>query len=573
MKQTTFIFLLSLFLFLAESSLQSYPRKLESAINMTLMGFENAKIVGNSNINFNSIYKRLGNETFDPYLKLNTSITYLKNNSDPSTEENIYKDVICSYDNKTNFYNDYALYKCSIDNISYIKNVEIVDLEEAINTTDLAKETMTNILNETRKLYIFDLTDEITEKNNQFILKGNMHKRLSDYDSLDSFEIINNDIEGRLNCQKINNFAHECKLLATNKINNACIDNLEANSTGSKIYIKADNIQNKYISFPIKQSEKNATIFSIGNFTESTRTEDAKGTIFIKGGINKLIDLEKYMGFNVSITYLNKAGNEQKKNINVRGEKNSTDLYKGMISYELNYLDTKNSTIVKMESPSNIIFSNNSELNEPSNNSLVFEDKEYYAFLEDKIIDYIPMNLPSGDKAITTDDSFYFEFVDNGINVADSAVNLSCIPYDENRTFINCVLKNLTKRDSVYRIICSPKKSIYAPLNSVRIDITNLNKTSRLRILLEKGTNTSLFMDPETEGYIDYTYNPKLNGVFHKKNSGGLSGGEIAAIVIASVIAVLAVIFLLYFFNRPPATIIKNNNEIKLENSTTNINK
>ena len=276
------------------------------------------------------------------------------------------------------------------------------------------------------------------------------------------------------------------------------------------------------------------------------------------------------MGFNVSITYLNKAGNEQKKNINVRGEKNSTDLYKGMISYELNYLDTKNSTIVKMESPSNIIFSNNSELNEPSNNSLVFEDKEYYAFLEDKIIDYIPMILSSGDKAITTDDSFYFEFVDNGINVADSAVNLSCIPYDENRTFINCDLK---ERDSVYRIICSPKKSIYAPLNSVRIDITNLNKTSRLRILLEKGTNTSLFMDPETEGYIDYTYNPKLNGVFHKKNSGGLSGGEIAAIVIASVIAVLAVIFLLYFFNRPPATIIKNNNEIKLENSTTNINK
>ena len=243
-----------------------------------------------------------------------------------------------------------------------------------------------------------------------------------------------------------------------------------------------------------------------------------------------------------------------------------------MISYELNYLDTKNSTIVKMESPSNIIFSNNSELNEPSNNSLVFEGNEYYAFLEDKIIDYIPMNLSSGDKVITTDDSFYFEF-DNGINVADSVVNLSCIPYDENRTFINCDLKNLTKRDSVYRIICSPKKSIYAPLNSVRIDITNLNKTSRLRILLEKGTNTSLFMDPETEGYIDYTYNPKLNGVFHKKNSGGLSGGEIAAIVIASVIAVLAVIFLLYFFNRPPATIIKNNNEIKLENSTTNINK
>lgn len=463
MKQTTFIFLLSLFLFLAESSLQSYPRKLESAINMTLMGFENAKIVGNSNIKFNSIYKRLGNETFDPYLKLNTSITYLKNNSDPSTEENIYKDVICSYDNKTDFYNDYALYKCSIDNISYIKNVEIVDLEEAINTTDLAKETMTNILNETRKLYIFDLTDEITEKNNQFILKGNMHKRLSDYDSLDSFEIINNKIEGRLNCQKINNFDHECKLLATNKINNACIDNLEANSTGSKIYIKADNIQNKYISFPIKQSEKNATIFSIGNFTESTRTEDAKGTIFIKGGINKLIDLEKYMGFNVSITYLNKAGNEQKKNINVRGEKNSTDLYKGMISYELNYLDTKNSTIVKMESPSNIIFSNNSELNEPSNNSLVFEGNEYYAFLEDKIIDYIPINLSSGDKVITTDDSFYFEF-DNGINVADSAVNLSCIPYDENRTFINCDLKT---GDSVYRIICSPKKSIYAPLNSV----------------------------------------------------------------------------------------------------------
>lgn len=567
MKQTTFIFLLSLFLFLAESSLQSYPRKLESANNMTLMGFENAKIVGNSNIKFNSIYKRWSNETFDPYLILNTNITYLKNNSGSNTEENIYKIANCSYNNNTNFYNDYALYNCNINisniiNISYIKNVEIVDFEGDISTTDLAK----NILNETRTLYIFNLTDNITEKNNQFILKGNMHRRL--YNDV-ILEIINNEIKGRLNCQKIDNFAHECKLLATDIIKDSSIANLEANSASSKIYIKADNIKNKNISFPIKQSEKNATIFSIGNFTESTGTEDAKGTIFIKGGINKLIDLDPYMGFNVSITYLNKAGNEQKKNINVRGEKNSTDLYKGMISYELNYLDTKNSTIVKMESPSNIIFSNNSELNEPSNNSLVFEGNEYYAFLEDKIIDYIPINLSSGDKVITTDDSFYFEF-DNGINVADSAVNLSCIPYDENRTFINCDLKT---GDSVYRIICSPKKSIYAPLNSVRIDITNLNKTSRLRILLEKGTNTSLFMDPETEGYIDYTYNPKLNGVFHKKNSGGLSGGEIAAIVIASVIAVLAVIFLLYFFNRYPAPIIKNNNEIKLENSTTNINK
>ena len=76
----------------------------------------------------------------------------------------------------------------------------------------------------------------------------------------------------------------------------------------------------------------------------------------------------------------------------------------------------------------------------------------------------------------------------------------------------------------------------------------------------------------QTGKYYDPANNGNTNR-YYRKSSGGLSGGEIAAIVIASVIAVLAVIFLLYFFNRSPAPIIKNNNEIKLENSTTNINK
>ena len=561
MKQTTYIFLLSLFLFLAKSSKQSNLRKLETDYDMTLMGFERVRNNENSSINFRTIFIKLTNETIEN-LTLESSITYRKNKAYENSTDTTTTEAYCYYERDLN--NNYASYYCNISTLDKfnITQLEIINAtDKIVNYSSLAENSKEDILNETRRLYIFNLTN-IT-KNNRYILKGNMHRDFSDTDNF-KFD----DIKGLLNCQYEGNSVYECILSPTGEIENISINEKEAISEKSKIYIMADNA---FINFPLSNtSQINVSIFSVGNFTESTESEDAKGTIFLKGPIYKLLYLEDYLGFNVSITYQNnKTGSQEKKNIQVKGEKNTTDLYKGIISYDLNYQNTKGSTILKMESPSNIIFSIFPELNETSNNSLVFEGNEYYAFLEDKIIDYIPMNLAGGKNAIANDDSFYFDFEDNEINVADSAINLSYIPDEENRTSIICNLKEI---NSGYRIICSPKKNVYAPLSSVRIDITNLNKTSRLRIL-EKTTNTSLFVDEESPGYIDYTYNPKLNGVFRNKNSGGLSRGEIAAIVIASVIAVLAVIFLLYFFNRPPAPIIKNNNDIKLENSTTNINK
>ena len=169
--------------------------------------------------------------------------------------------------------------------------------------------------------------------------------------------------------------------------------------------------------------------------------------------------------------------------------------------------------------------------------------------------------------------SFGFDTQDDILNIENNAdVEVCYKPNNEERYFDKCNIEK-TENES-YSINCSPKRSVYALMNTLLIDITNLlkkkPKISKCRIL-EDTINTTLIPNPDSTGVIDYTYDPKINKFISKRNSGGLSDGVIATIILASIFAVLAVLFLIFFFNRPLSPEVKNNNAINIPNSLTNI--
>ena len=86
-------------------------------------------------------------------------------------------------------------------------------------------------------------------------------------------------------------------------------------------------------------------------------------------------------------------------------------------------------------------------------------------------------------------------------------------PYNEARYFDKC---NLVKNgNESYSIKCSPKRSVYALMNTLHVDITNLLKNRRLSSIvarvLENAVNTTLIPDLNSPGVINYTYDPKIN--------------------------------------------------------------
>ena len=149
---------------------------------------------------------------------------------------------------------------------------------------------------------------------------------------------------------------------------------------------------------------------------------------------------------------------------------------------------------------------------------------------------------------------------------------MSYIPDKEERFFDKCFIQKI--ENELYKIECSPKRRVFAPLKTLIIDITNIASKGNLRTLivrnLEDTSETFLIPPEDTPGYINYE-NPKI--YFIKKDKNGLSAGAIIAIIIASIVAVLAVIFIIIKFNRPVKPFIKNSDFVNIPNSSTTINK
>ena len=204
-----------------------------------------------------------------------------------------------------------------------------------------------------------------------------------------------------------------------------------------------------------------------------------------------------------------------------------------------------------------------------------FDENKNYDFLEEKEKNFELMYLKpdkNGNYNATNNSnslSFEFEPQDDIIYITDNnEVEVSYIPKNRKRFYDNCIITK-TKSQS-YNIECSPKKSVFAPMKTLNINITNLLRKNRLRTvrnrILQETDDTILILPEDTPGYINYDFKPR---VFPKKDSNGLSGGAIAGIIIASIVAISAVIFVIIKFNGPARPLIKNNDLVNIPNSST----
>ena len=592
MKPLEFFFFIYIFTTLVNVSLSEKKEEDSPYIDFICLGLENYK-ESKSNITFKALFMNLSNKNMTKTFRLNASLTYLENSSDPNSYTTESRIGNCTIEN-TKPNDDYIYYGCVIssDNISNVSNISISSGGDyfggEVYPGYLLLDPMFNLVKFTKELYIFNLTKEIEEKNGQFILKGEMHKNLNDNEE---FKIAYNDMNGTLNCQKISGLFYECKLLPTSLIENRSIEQRTADSSKSKIIIVARFLKNLIIQYPKNSTtdnpnEKNATIINIGNFNHNNNLVDAIGKIYLKCKDYSLKYLKEFIRFYVDINYNTRANLrmlQNKEQIEVIGTKNLSEISKSIVSYDLTYKNTANKTIVEISSPCNISFSDNGTFIGKNNEmNIDFNKDEKYEFLDKEEKKYELMYLKSEygegnyDAKINSDSfSFGFDTQDDILNIENNNnVEVSYKPYNEERYFDKC---NIEKTGSEsYSIKCSPKRSVYALMNTLRIDITNLLKKRRLQSvrvrILEDATNTILIPDPDSTGVIDYTYEPKINKVMPKRSSGGLSGGAITAIVLASVAAVLAVLILIFFCNRPLSPDAKNNNVISVPNSSSNIN-
>lgn len=113
---------------------------------------------------------------------LEASITYLNGSSDTTYN----KELNCKIDNDIKQNDDYIYYNCeiSIPNINNIIKIYLREGSENFGGKDVSYNLNSlsnlNLMKCTKELYIFNLTQEIEEKPGQFILKGKMHKNLTD---------------------------------------------------------------------------------------------------------------------------------------------------------------------------------------------------------------------------------------------------------------------------------------------------------------------------------------------------------------------------------------------------------
>lgn len=592
MVSTKFFLLFCIFFALVKISILDEDDYSSNEIDFIAFGAENYK-VDKAGITFKLLFMNLSKKNITKSFRINTNITYLKNSSDSNSSNTEHKEINCTIENiKQN--DDYIYYNCVIyfPNISNINQIDIWGGGDyfggEVVPGYLILDPNYNLMKATKELYILNLTKEIEEKNGQFILKGEMHKNLNDNEE---FKLSYNDMNGTLKCQKVNGLFYECKLLPTSLIENRTIEQRVSDSSKSKIIIIARFLKNIYISYPKNStinnsSEKTATIISVGNFNHDKNSlADAIGKIYLLCTDYSLKYLKEFIRFYVDINYnqITKLRMLQsKEKIEVIGTKNLSQISKHIVSYDLTYKNTTQKKILEISSPCNISFSNNDTFIEENNEmNIDFNEDETYEFLEEKEKKYELMNIKTNNKgnydAIINSDSFSFGFdtQDDILNIENNTqIEVSYKPYDEERFFNIC---NIEKSGSQsYIIKCSPKRSVYASMKTIAIDITNLLKNRRLNSvsarILEDAANTILIPPVDTPGVINYQYEKIGTFIPKKKNSGGLSGGVIAAIVIPSVVVILVVLFLIYFFNRPSVPFVKCADVKNIPNSSTSIN-
>ena len=314
-------------------------------------------------------------------------------------------------------------------------------------------------------------------------------------------------------------------------------------------------------------------LFGFGDYVAPINGNNAKNRAYFRGTIDTL---KKYIRFKTRVIYGSTLRSLQdSKPINASGIRDSDniDFETWKIPYNITYFGTSNLTnIIGMELPSSFEFSNDNINFVSITPDFIGEDSS----LTNK-------NSPNTEN---------FRFISNKPNIAGNSLSFDLEPFtsnssqnvsisgkqalylnytsleDSERDEIECTIENKT---SYFTVICEPKKDIYTQLKTLIIKIPKIS-SGRLRIL-QSAENSTFYAPPNTEGDIQFEYNPEINTFARKASKKkGLSGGAIAAIVLATVAAIAAVGIAMFFLNRGPINPIKTSTEMNLPNSSTNIN-
>ena len=178
------------------------------------------------------------------------------------------------------------------------------------------------------------------------------------------------------------------------------------------------------------------------------------------------------------------------------------------------------------------------------------------------------------DEPTINSNSFSLDFKLEKMNIINinkrAKAYISYIPiYSQKRDEILCSVENQT---SSYRIICNPKKDIHTYINTLIINVTVKETTKRLRFLEEKEINKTFLTPFDTNGMIDYFHTQTNSHGIKTGSKKGLSAGAIVGIIFGIIAGIAAVVFALFFSLRNQA-IPKRIDDIKIENSSIQMNK
>ena len=445
-----------------------------------------------------------------------------------------------------------------IINFTFYSNESLLKVtENDIDKSSYADTTIKNLTTLHSKIQydIFYLDKIILNKNDEFILKGN----LSDNESATTINLT-------LSQKKYNASVTKDKIVF--KPSGTLDDYLhgkmeETIKNSTYVIIYAEKGVDDHLKYPV---DKKIELSSFGNYTKPTANSDAYNYLYITGNQYILNGLEKFIRFNTTIKFLNESTTIEANGTLIENNQ-TTDI----VVYNITYYGTKNKSIISMEPPTYIEFSENGTNYERYNETSISPDLN---LLEEEEIIIERMSNINGLKD-NNSTSFTYEFNLTGDSIFDLGIQKDAyLKYHPNNNIsmndeIKCVVQHFSL---IYRMICTPKKNVYTNFNTTKIIILNITSSnSRLRAL-QSTTNRTILPPSDTKEIINFTY-PNYH-VYRKTKKSGLSAGAIVAIVLATVAAVAALGIAIFFLGRakanPPP--IRNPSDLNLANSTSNIN-
>jgi hypothetical protein len=436
--------------------------------------------------------------------------------------------------------------------------------ENDIDKSSYADTTIKNLttLHSDIKYDIFYLDKIILNKNDEFILKGN----LSDNESATTTNLT-------LSQKKYNASVTKDKIVF--KPSGTLDDYLhgkmeETIKNSTYVIIYAEKGVDDHLKYPV---DKKIELSSFGNYTKPTANSDAYNYLYITGNQYILNGLEKFIRFNTTIKYNNLRYLEEPTTIEANGTLIENNQTKDIAVYNVTYYGTKNKNIISIEPPKIIEFSENGTNYENYNENEISISPDLNLLEEEEIIIERMSNINGLKDNNST--SFTYDFSLTGDPIFNIGIQKDAyLKYHPNNNIsmndeIQCVVQHFSL---IYRMICTPKKNVYTFFNTTKIIILNITSSnSRLRAL-QSTTNRTILPPSDTKEIINFTY-PNYH-VYRKIKKSGLSAGAIVAIVLATVAAVAALGIAIFFLGRakanPPP--IRNPSDLNMANSTSNIN-